>query len=73
MAKARVGNIGTRPTFGGNDVSIEVNIFGFAGDIYGQNIRVEFCKRIRSEHKFDNIDQLVAQLKKDKEEISKLF
>ena len=54
-------------------MSIEVNIFGFAGDIYGQNIRVEFCKRIRSEHKFDNIDQLVAQLKKDKEEISKLF
>ena len=74
-SESRVGmlNIGTRPTFGGNDVSIEVNIFGFAGDIYGQNIRVEFCKRIRSEHKFDNIDQLVAQLKKDKEEISKLF
>lgn len=73
--ESRVGmlNIGTRPTFGGNDVSIEVNIFGFVGDIYGQNIRVEFCKRIRSEHKFDNIDQLVAQLKKDKEEISKLF
>ncbi len=74
-SESRVGmlNIGIRPTFGGNDVSIEVNIFGFAGDIYGHNIRVEFCKRIRSEHKFDNIDQLVAQLKKDKEEISKLF
>lgn len=74
--ESRIGmlNIGVRPTFGGEDVvSIEVNIFDFSGDLYGQAIKVDFYQRIRSERKFDDVDQLVVQLRKDKEETYKIF
>lgn len=74
--ESRVGmlNIGVRPTFGGEDtVSIEVNIFDFSGDLYGQPIKVDFYQRIRSERKFDDVNQLINQLHKDKEETYKIF
>lgn len=60
-------NIGTRPTFEGTEVSLEVNLFDFCGDIYGSRIEVEFVGRIRSEHRFASVAQLRAQLGKDKE------
>ena len=61
-------NIGTRPTFNSNadNRSIEVNIFDFDGDIYNQEITLIFAGKIREEKKFDGVDALVAQLKKDK-------
>ena len=66
-------NIGTRPTVNGNSLTIEVNIFDFSEDIYGENICILFCKRIRSEHKFDNIIELKEQLEKDKILIKNYF
>jgi riboflavin kinase / FMN adenylyltransferase len=62
-------NIGTRPTFNQNadQRSIEVNIFDFDQDIYGQDITLHFIKRIRGEHKFSGPDALIAQLIKDRE------
>lgn len=59
-------NIGNRPTFKGALKALEVNIFGFDKDIYGQTIQVRFLKRLRDEVKFSGIDELVAQLDKDK-------
>lgn len=61
-------NIGTRPTFNKNadNRSIEVNIFDFDGDIYGQEIMIAFYNKIRDEQKFNNIEMLVGQLAKDK-------
>lgn len=61
-------NIGTRPTFNNNadNRSIEVNIFDFSGDVYGKKITLNFIGKIRDEQKFDGIDALVEQLKKDK-------
>lgn len=61
-------NIGTRPTFNNNadNRSIEVNIFDFDGDIYGQEITLGFVAKIRDEKKFSGIEMLVEQLKKDK-------
>lgn len=76
VVKVRVGNentlggmanIGVRPTVGnGNcDQSIEVHIFDFSDDIYGQPITVEFIKFLRSELKFDSVEELKLQLEKD--------
>ena len=60
-------NIGNRPTFKEAQKALEVNIFDFDKDIYGQTIQVRFLKRIRDEIKFSGVDELIAQLKKDKE------
>ncbi len=61
-------NIGTRPTLANdNQLSLEVNIFDFDTDIYNQIIKVEFLKKIRDEHKFNEINELIEQLKKDRE------
>lgn len=60
-------NIGTRPTVNGSSRSIEVNLFEFDQNIYGEQIEVELVERIRLEQKFSDIKGLVEQLAKDKE------
>ena len=60
-------NIGFNPTFGNKKLTIEVNIFDFNQDVYGENIRIEFIKFIRNEIKFQNIDELIKQIKIDRE------
>lgn len=62
-------NIGTRPTFGGEKVSLEVHIFDFAGDLYGCQVEVAFLRRVREERKFASPEELAAQLAKDKQTI----
>lgn len=61
-------NIGTRPTFNNNadNRSIEVNIFDFTEDIYGQEITLEFVGKIRDEQKFSDMNHLAEQLVKDR-------
>lgn len=61
-------NIGTRPTFNKNadNRSIEVHIFDFEGDIYKKEITLIFIGKIREEQKFNGIEALTEQLKKDK-------
>lgn len=60
-------NIGTNPTTDSdNKVKIEVNIFDFDTDLYGQKIKIEFIKHIRDEQKFANLDELKQQLANDK-------
>lgn len=58
-------NIGTNPTVHGEHLSIEVNLFNFDAEIYGEKITVELIKRIRDESKFNSVDELKAQLHKD--------
>ena len=58
-------NIGTNPTVLGEHLSIEVNLFNFDGEIYGEKITVELIKRIRDESKFNSVDELKTQLHKD--------
>ena len=62
-------NIGIRPTVNHNadHRSIEVHIIGFEGDLYHQEIELEFVARIREEKKFSSIDELRAQLEDDKQ------
>lgn len=59
-------NIGVRPTFGGNERTIEVHIFDFNSEIYGQQIQINFVERLRNEQTFTGIDALVEQLEKDR-------
>lgn len=59
-------NIGYRPTvsYDGN-ISLEVHLLNFKGEIYGENIQVDFVHRLRDEKKFTSPDELVEQLKRD--------
>jgi len=60
-----VANIGFSPTFGDHMFTIEVHILGFNHDIYNTRIRVNMVKRLRDEIKFDSIEQLSEQIRKD--------
>ena len=66
-------NIGIRPTLNINKLSIEAHIFDFDTDIYGQYIKVYFVDKIRDEQRFNNLDELIIQLKKDKITATKLL
>lgn len=67
-------NIGTRPTFVDNNrMSIEINIFNFDRDIYGEELVVEFVEYIREEKAMDGIDALITQLNLDKERATKIL
>jgi riboflavin kinase/FMN adenylyltransferase len=67
-------NIGLRPTFNNESgVKIEVHIFNFDKDIYGETIKIEFIDRIRDEIKFNSMDELKIQLQQDKIKALKLL
>jgi riboflavin kinase / FMN adenylyltransferase len=59
-------NIGTRPTVDGRSRSLEVNLFGFEGDLYGRELHVEFLGRLRDERRFDSLEGLRQQLQEDR-------
>lgn len=60
-------NIGVRPTVSQSGIiRLEVHIFDFDGDIYGEKIKVQLLYRIRGEHKFDTVEELRLQLQNDK-------
>lgn len=60
-------NIGVRPTVQpGGERSVEIHLFDFDRDIYGEVITVRLVERIRPEHKFESLDALKAQLHKDR-------
>jgi riboflavin kinase / FMN adenylyltransferase len=59
-------NIGIRPTFDGTEQTIEVHLFDFDQDLYGNTIQVHFIERIRNEKQFSGVDELTEQLKADK-------
>ncbi|MFC7392593.1 bifunctional riboflavin kinase/FAD synthetase [Scopulibacillus cellulosilyticus] len=70
-----VCNVGQRPTFYDREqpITIEVFLLDFDGDIYDENIKVFWYKKLRDEKKFDGIDQLVSQIEKDKQQTIEYF
>lgn len=66
-----VCNVGYKPTFkdpSNKQLTIEVHIFNFDKNIYGEEVVVGWYHRIRSEQKFNGIDELIAQIEQDKKE-----
>lgn len=60
-------NIGYRPTVSNeHKLNIEAHIFDFSGEIYGDELEIEFIQRTRDEQKFNSVDELKQQLAKDK-------
>ena len=69
-----VTNVGTRPTVSDSDaVSVETFLLGFDGDLYGQEIRIEFCRRLRGERKFDSLEALRQEIQHNIHETEAYF
>lgn len=60
-------NIGFRPTIDGKHQTIEAHLFDFDGNLYGQKLKIELLFFLREEKKFDSVEDLILQIKKDKE------
>jgi len=60
-------NIGPNPTFGEQGHKLEVHLLGFQGNLYGQMLTVDFLERIRATHPFADVQELIAQIRKDSE------
>ena len=60
-----IAYLGSRPTFGGKKILLEVNLFGFNGNLYRKTLNVYFCNFIRGDKKFKNKIGLINQMKKD--------
>ncbi|MCG7533807.1 bifunctional riboflavin kinase/FAD synthetase [Pseudoalteromonas sp. OOF1S-7] len=60
-----VANVGTKPTLNGNRALLEVHIFNFDQEIYGQFIKVELLHKLRDEQKFESLQQLTEQIAQD--------
>jgi riboflavin kinase/FMN adenylyltransferase len=65
--------IGSRPTINGMTRNIEVNLFDFDKEIYGETIRMEFLHYIRGDAKFNGLDELKAQIARDKMDVLKFL
>lgn len=66
-ARVGVASIGRRPTVNGTDMRLEVHVFDFAGEIYGERVWVEFKHKLRDELKFDTLAELRIQMQRDAE------
>lgn len=60
-----VVNVGTRPTFAGSALLMEVHVLEFAGDLYGRQVKVELLRCLRPEQRFPSVAALVAQIRSD--------
>ncbi len=58
-------NIGVRPTFAGESLSVEAHLLDFHGDLYGAHMTLSFVERLRMEQKFGGLDELTAQIRAD--------
>ena len=61
-----ITSVGNNPTVNGQELTVETYILDFSNDIYGKEINIYFIDRIRDEIKFNNINELIEQLKRDK-------
>ena len=68
-----VANIGKNPTFGNTDVSYEVHLFGFSGDLIGESLRIYFIDRIRNERTFPDVATLEKQIREDMDIAGKIL
>ena len=65
--------MGIRPTVDGSKPVLEIHIFSFNENIYGQRLTIEFINKLREEKKFDNIDLLKEQILQDISQAKKIL
>lgn len=65
VAYPSVTNIGHRPTFDGGATAVETHLLDYEGDLYGADLKVEFLRRLRDEQRFEGVDALVSQIRRD--------
>lgn len=58
-------SVGYNPTFGDTELTVEVFLIDFEGDLYDRTLRVQFIERLRPEHRFDTVEALIAQMQED--------
>lgn len=58
-------HLGPRPVFQDSPPSIEVHLFDFDGDLYGEEVRLEFCRRLRDIHAFSSVERLIEAIRED--------
>lgn len=68
-----ISNIGVKPTFSQESVTIEAHLFGFDRDIYSERVQVEIVDFIRPETKFESVDELQSQIKEDIDKAKEIF
>ena len=68
-----VANIGTCPTFDNLEFSLEVHLMDFSGDLYGEELGVDFSARLREERRFSSIEALAKQIHEDIAAASKVL
>jgi len=66
-------HLGPRPTFAGSPPSLELHLLDFARDIYGETVRVDFLSRLRDVAHFGSADELVEQMRRDRERARAFF
>ena len=65
-------NIGNRPTFSGHELTLEVHLLNFSGQLYGHELTVQFVQRLREERRFSSPEQLTEQLAKDAQQAARV-
>ena len=65
--------VGTRPTLGLTESTLEIHLFDFDGDLYGTSLEFALLGKIRDERNFPSVAALVAQIRRDEEEIRGLL
>ena len=68
-----IANIGVRPTVDGKEPLLEVHVFDYIGNLYGDLIKVTFKQKLREEQTFDSIDALKTQINQDIEQARHYF
>jgi riboflavin kinase/FMN adenylyltransferase len=68
-----VANLGTRPTVDGRHWVLEVHLFDFDSSIYGTNLDIEFCMKLRDEKKFESFELLKQQIERDAGQARQFF
>jgi riboflavin kinase/FMN adenylyltransferase len=66
-------HIGANPTFGQQQLKVEVHVIGWQSSLVGQTVEVEFLSRLRGTERFAGVDQLVAQLRRDVARAAEMF
>jgi len=68
-----IANLGEKPTVDGRRLSLEVHLLDYSGDLYGKRMRVIFRQKLRSEKKFNSLDELKAAIANDESQAREWF